>query len=100
VRRRAGGTLSGPDVDDALLTTVDRASGAERSHNHVAFARQLQYAKQLRGKLKAARAAEATIGRAIKRLLPRGVIDASQASTAIGYVERRLAPVGISASKL
>jgi hypothetical protein len=87
-------------VDDAMLTTVDRASGAERSHNQAALARQLHYAKQLRGKLAAALAAEASIGRAIKRLLPAGAIDASQASTAIAYVQRRLARAGISKAKV
>ena len=88
------------DVDDALLTTVDRASAAERSHDRTGLARQLHYAAQLRGKLLAGRAAEAAIGSAIKRLLPAGMIDGSQATTAIGYVRRRLAHVGISASKL
>jgi hypothetical protein len=84
------------NVDDALLTTVDRASGAERLHNQAALARQLHYAKQLRGTLAAALRAEASIGRAIKRVLPAGAIDASQAQTAIAYVQRRLARAGIS----
>jgi hypothetical protein len=84
-------------VDDALVTTVNRASGAKRAHNGAAFAMQLAHARQLERSLSEALGGEASIGRKIARLLPSGALTPAQVRATTSYLKRRLAGRGISA---
>jgi hypothetical protein len=84
-------------VDDALVTTVNRASGAKRAHNGAAFATQLAHARQLERSLGKALGGEASIGRKIARLLPSGALTPAQVRATTSYLKRRLARKGISA---
>jgi hypothetical protein len=84
-------------VDDALVTTVNRASGAKHAHNGAAFAMQLAHARHLERSLGKALGGEASIGRKIARLLPSGALTPAQVRATTSYLKRRLAGNGISA---
>jgi hypothetical protein len=83
-------------VDGALVTTVNRASGAKHAHNGAAFAMQLAHAGQLERSFSQALGAEASIGRKIARLLPSGALTPAQVRATTSYLKRRLAGTGIS----
>jgi hypothetical protein len=76
-------------VDDAIVTTINRASGARRAHDKRAVARQLSHAAALNGELRSALAAESVAGRGIQHLLPFGDLKRSQSARTIAYLERR-----------
>jgi hypothetical protein len=59
----------GEAIDAALLTTVDRVSGAYKARNGSALKLQVRHAADLRGQLKAARARGRTARRTIAALL-------------------------------
>jgi hypothetical protein len=59
----------GDAIDDALVTTVDRVSGAARAHNRTALALQKAHASALRAQLRASDATEHSAGVAIANLL-------------------------------
>ncbi|MFL5831597.1 MAG: hypothetical protein ACJ76X_16905 [Solirubrobacteraceae bacterium] len=84
--RAAGKTTA---VDGALVTTVNRASGAKRAHNQQALKLQLEHAGKLEKEFKADLANEAAIGRQIRKLLPFGHLKPSQAAKTISYLERK-----------
>lgn len=88
--RAAGKTTA---VDDALVTTVNRASGAKRAHNQQALQLQLANATKLERNLRSDLAAEASLGRQIRKLLPFGHMTRSQAAKTIAYLERHGLPV-------
>ncbi|MGZ4665621.1 MAG: hypothetical protein ACXV5Q_11415, partial [Frankiaceae bacterium] len=77
-------------VDGALVTTVDRASGAKRSHNQKALKLQLEHATKLERSLRSA--AEASLGRQVRKLLPFGELTRSQSAKVISYLERHGLP--------
>jgi hypothetical protein len=80
-------------VDGALVTTVDRASGAKRAHNQKALKLQLEHATKLERSLRADLAAEASLGRQVRKLLPFGELTRSQSAKVISYLERHGLPV-------
>ena len=67
--RAAGRTTA---ADGALVTTVNRASGAKRAHNQKALQLQLANATKLERNLRSDLAAEASLGGQIRKLLPFG----------------------------
>jgi hypothetical protein len=91
-------------VDAALLTTVDRESGAARKHKKAALALQERTGSRLVGQLKSASSAERAIGRKLIALLHShkvfGRLTAAQDGAAIAYVKSKLARRGIHASQL
>ncbi len=91
--RAAGRTTA---VDGAIVTTVNRASGARHAHNQRALKLQLEHAGKLEQQLTSDLAAEASLGRQIHELLPFGDLKRSQAAKAIAYLERK----GVTAAHL
>jgi hypothetical protein len=91
-------------VDAALLTTVDRESGAAREHKKAALALQERTGSRLVGQLKSASSAERAIGTKLSALLRShkvfGRLTVAQDGAAIAYVKSKLARRGIHASKL
>ena len=84
---RAAGKTSA--MDGALVTTINRASGAKRTHNQKALKLQLEHAGKLEREFKADLAAEASLGRQIRKLLPFGHLKRSHAANTISYLERQ-----------
>jgi hypothetical protein len=83
-------------VDSALVTTVNRASGAKRAHNQQALKLQLEHAGKLETEFNADLRTEAAIGQQIRKLLPFGHLTRSQAAKTISYLERK----GVTAAHL
>jgi hypothetical protein len=91
--RAAGQTTA---VDDALVTTVNRASGAKQANNQAALQLQLAHATKLERNLHSDLAAEASLGRQIRKLLPFGHLKRSQAAKSIAFLQRH----GVTAARL
>jgi hypothetical protein len=91
-------------VDAALLTTVDRESGAARKHKKAALALQERTGSRLVRQLKSASSAERGIGGKLIALLHShqvfGRLTPAQDGAAIAYVKSKLAHRGIHASQL
>ena len=87
-------------VDDALLTTVNRASGAFKARRTAAFNAQLRHATNLEPQFTAALRSEASLGRAIKRLISAGDLTLAQATATTTYLEQKLGRGGISLSAI
>jgi hypothetical protein len=83
-------------VDSALVTTVNRASGAKRAHHQQALKLQLEHAGKLETEFNADLRTEAAIGQQIRKLLPFGHLTRSQAAKTISYLERK----GVTAAHL
>jgi hypothetical protein len=91
-------------IATALLTTVDRMTGAELSHNRSALSRQGRHAASLRKQLAVQHAAQSRAGRAIARLLSSAhfsaAISAAQAQAGQAGALSKLARRGVTTSAL
>ena len=91
-------------IDDALLKTVNRESGAKRAHNSAALALQERTATGLVRRLTSASSTERTAGSKIAALLHTegvsGRLSAAQARTAIARVTAYLAQHHVRRSQL
>jgi len=100
----ASSVVDGQAVSAALLTTVDRMTGAELGHNAVALAKQARHAGRLRGQLSVQYAAQRRAGLAISRLLLgehfSSSISAAQAQAGLADLLSKLGGQGISAAGL
>jgi hypothetical protein len=100
----ASAVADGQAVAAALMTTVDRMTGAEHAHNGGALARQARHASRLRSQLLAQYAAQRRAGRAIARLLSgahfSSSISAAQAGAGLAAVVSKLGRRGISKAAL
>jgi hypothetical protein len=100
----ANSLADGEAIAAALLTTVDRMTGAELSHNSSALGKQGRHATSLRKQLAAQGAAQRRAGRAIARLLYgahfKASISAAQAQAGQAAVLSKLAARGLAASAL
>lgn len=100
----ANSLANGQAVAAALLTTVDRMTGAELGHNARALAGQAAHANRLRSQLLAQQKAQRLAGMAISRLLSgahfRASISAAQTQAGLAAALSRLAPRGISSGAL
>jgi hypothetical protein len=100
----AASVADGQAVTAALLTTVDRITGAELAHNSSALARQARHAGHLHTQLAARYAAQRRAGRAISQLFSgahfSASISAAQAHAGLAGVLSKLGGRGISAAGL
>ncbi len=100
----ASAVADGQAVAAALMTTVDRMTGAEHAHNGGALASQARHASRLRSQLLAQYSAQRRAGRAISRLLSgahfNSSISASQAGAGLAAVVSKLGRRGISKAAL
>ncbi len=92
------------NVDAALLTTVDRESGAARRHKKAALSLQERTASRLVAQLKSASRAERRLGHQLIALLHShklfGRLTLVQDTAAIAYVKSKLARHGVHSSQL
>jgi hypothetical protein len=91
-------------IDDAFLTTVDRESGAARTHKKAALSLQERTADHLERQLKSASGSERRAGGKLTVLLHSrhvvGRLTAAQDGAAIAYLRSQLAHHGIGASRI
>lgn len=100
----AAAVADGQAVSAALLSTVDRMTGAELAHQPGALAKQASHAGRLRTQLAVQYAAQRRAGLAISRLLEgehfRSSISATQTQAGLADVLSKLGGRGISAAGL
>lgn len=91
-------------IDAAMLTTIDRDTGAIQARDYPAAAAQANHFAALRKKLTAALDAQGKAGAQFARLLRgagcKGTLTAQQSTAAIAWARRRLVGAGVPAAKV
>lgn len=97
--RYLAGIRESQSIDAALLTTVDRVTGAYNAHDHSALTAQERHAVSLRAQLLAASTREQVAGTAISRLIKsrhmRVSLSASQTQQGITRAFSKLVKLGL-----
>lgn len=101
--RYARALRTGTAIDTALLTTVDRISGAYKAHSKAALALQQRQASGLRASFSAARREQRRAGAAIIKLVKsvglQASLTAAQEQAGINSAFSKLAKLGVSGAQ-